>query len=159
MDTQPELRQGRYQVSLIGINSRYEPPLQFGLSYPDRNNPYADIVTSWGRNSQSPRQQEEQVNVPLAKRTQTFLSYQVSPELAEQLRGFRLQGNTGRQQGSTSHRITISTHRTTHSAYNHKAAHMPRLQPNIREQQRESIVTSFGSPGDPVNRRMMVAGR
>ena len=159
MDTQPELRQGRYQVSLIGVNSRYEPPLQFGLSYPNRNNPYADIVTSWGGNAQSPREAEEHVNVPLARRTQTFLSYQVSPELAAQLRGFRLQGNTGRQTGSTSHRITINTHRSANSVHHHKAAYIPHLQPNLREQQRESVVTSFGSPGDPVQRRMSAVGR
>ncbi len=141
MDFQLGLRQGRYRVSLIGINSHYEPPIQFALCFPNSRNPYADIITSWGGNPESPREnQDNAINVPLDRRTQTFLSHQVSPELAQQLRGFTPRSNLGRE-GSTYHQIEINTHRSNQLTVRERAHHVMKYTGNDRLQMRESIVT------------------
>jgi len=143
MDYQLGLRQGRYRVSLIGINSQYEPPLQFALCYPNNRNPYADIITSWGGDPRSPREpQQNTIDIPLDTRTQTFLSHQVSPELAQSLRGFTPITNHGRQ-GSTNHQVEINTHKSNQLSIREIPRHQSRIHMDEKLRQRESIVTSL----------------
>ena len=176
MNLQLGLRQGRYHISLIGVNSRHEPPIQFGLSYPNSRNPYADIITAWGGNPDSPRgadsprgERSHTIDIPIDKRTQTFLSHQVSPELAQQLRGgLRSLANNGRQKGNTTHRVEVNTHRNNQLSIHQRTHRAGSFQPNFgsnsqseqRQQMRESIVTHLapGGYGTMMSRRMSTYG-
>lgn len=81
-------RLGQNPVRLIGINAPFEPKLQFGRAFGASNDPRAEVASSWGIQHQGRAQPNEQsIKQPLPAREQTALSYLLSPQLQQQLRG------------------------------------------------------------------------
>lgn len=106
------LRANRHQVSLIQQNGRSR--VQLGTAYPDDSNPRRRILMQWGMEGRSPRQSDpDTIDLPLARRAQAILSYQVNPGLRHQLNtGMGSLSNSRHQsQPGLQGRAHLGTHR------------------------------------------------
>ena len=78
------LRHNRHMVSVVKPAGRTREVL--GVAYPDDSNPRLRILAQWGIDARSPRIAElATIDIPLPRRAQAILSYQVNPDLRERL--------------------------------------------------------------------------
>ncbi|HEX8963547.1 MAG TPA: hypothetical protein VF801_11140 [Rhodocyclaceae bacterium] len=78
------LRHDRHMVGLIRQNDRSR--VQLGTAYPQSSDPRARILAQWGTPAPSPRRNDpETVDMPLPRRAQAALAYQVAPEMRHEL--------------------------------------------------------------------------
>ncbi|MFL6652837.1 MAG: hypothetical protein ACJ8J7_16305 [Sulfurifustaceae bacterium] len=78
------LRADRHVLSVIKQNGRTRE--QLGVAYPQESDPRRRILKQWGIDDASPRRTDpDTIDLPLARRTQTILSYQLNPALRRQL--------------------------------------------------------------------------
>lgn len=82
MSEKKPLRDGRDRVSVITLNGETRP--QLGISHPQEDNRRSEAASYWGHAPRSPRQQPlATVDEPLPVRTQTILSHELAPEIAQ----------------------------------------------------------------------------
>lgn len=153
-------RLGQNPVRLIGINAPFEPKLQFGREYQTPQEPRARVAEAWGVQNHG-RQQAPQTGIkqPLPAREQTALSYQLSPQLRQQLRGgikpFQNQGRAAYAQKPAElesvHLGASLAHRAPGNNYQHGVHLGAETQ---RAYRAESISTAPHSQGGMVLRRM-----
>lgn len=80
------LRYNRHQVSLVKVDGRQ--PEVLGVAYPQEAGRRARILEQWGQSGRSPRHHElATIDMPLPRRAQAILSYQVSPDVRGRLNG------------------------------------------------------------------------
>jgi hypothetical protein len=78
------LRDDRHMVGLIRQNDRTR--VQLGTAYPQSGDPRARILAQWGTPSPSPRRNDpETIDMPLHRRAQAALAYQVAPDMRHEL--------------------------------------------------------------------------
>lgn len=78
------LRHNQHMVSVISPPGRSRDML--GVAYPDDANPRLHILAQWGIDARSPRNAElATIDIPLPRRAQAILSYQIDPALRHQL--------------------------------------------------------------------------
>ena len=78
------LRFNRHMVSVIRPPGRSRDLL--GVAYPDDANPRLRILAQWGIDARSPRVTDlATVDIPLPRRAQAILSYQLGPDLHQRL--------------------------------------------------------------------------
>lgn len=80
-------RLGRNPVKLIGINTPFEPSLQFGREYHSSNSVRENTHASWGRPQMGRIPEPTAIKSPLPAREQSIMAHQLSPQLQQQLRG------------------------------------------------------------------------
>jgi hypothetical protein len=80
------LRENAHQVDVITPNGTTRPVL--GTAHPEEQDRRANVVRQWGGTAEGPREQRlATIDEPLAQRSQTILSYQVSQALRARLNG------------------------------------------------------------------------
>ncbi|MCY7293853.1 hypothetical protein [Alteromonas sp. a30] len=109
-------RLGQNPVQLIGINAPFEPKLQFGREFSSSHNKRESVASAWGvahngRPQNAGNGAATGIKQPLPAREQTALSYQLSPQLQQQLRGGMLPlQNQGRSAYFQRHAALESVH-------------------------------------------------
>lgn len=78
------LRDDRHMVSVIRQNGQTQ--VQLGVAYPQEGDRRRRILEQWGLAARSPRAESlDTIDLPLARRSQAILFWQVSPSLQQQL--------------------------------------------------------------------------
>jgi hypothetical protein len=78
------LRNDQHLLGIIRQNGHTH--VKLGVAYPQDSNPRQQILTNWGRDASSPRQAEAAtIDMPLPRRAQAALGYQLNPALRQEL--------------------------------------------------------------------------